>query len=111
MGGDAMAQYMHLGVPVKTPQPKETYSPEMKLFLTDPKDHPYQYECLRFEPDSQMPEDIKNYPHVAYKVDNIEEELSCCEKIVLPVTSVDENTKIAFAWRDGILFELMQCNG
>ena len=49
-----MAQYMHLGVPVKTPQPNEVYSPEMKLFLTDPKDHPYQYECLRFEPDSQI---------------------------------------------------------
>ncbi len=28
---------------------------------------------------------------------------------VLPVTPVDEKTKIAFAWRDGVLFELMEC--
>lgn len=102
-----MAKYMHLGVPVTTPQPGETYSPEMKLFLTDPKDHPYQYECLRFEPDSAMPDDLKKYPHVAYFVDDLEAELAACEKIVLPVTPVDEDTCIAFAWRDGVLFELM----
>ena len=104
-----MAQYMHLGVPVKTPQPDEVYSPEMKLFLTDPKDHPYQCGCLRFEPDSQMPEDLKNNPHVAYKVDNLADELSRCEKIVMPETQVNPTTKIAFAWRDGVLFELMEC--
>ncbi len=104
-----MAQYLHLGVPVTKPQPNETYSPEMKLFLTDPKDHPYQYECLRFEPDSQMPEDLKNYPHVAYKVEDLAAELAQCEKIVLPITEIDEHTKIAFAWRDGVLFELMEC--
>ncbi len=103
-----MAQYMHLGVPVTKPQPGEVYSPEMKLFLTDPKDHPYQYECLRFEADSQMPEDLKNFPHVAYKVDDLEDELSRCEKIVLPTVQVNETTKMAFAWRDGVLFELLQ---
>ena len=65
-----MAQYLHLGVPVTKPQPNETYSPEMKLFLT---------------------------------------ELAQCEKIVLPITEIDEHTKIAFAWRDGVLFELMEC--
>ena len=36
-------------------------------------------------------------------------ELAKCEKIVLPATPVDEKTKIAFAWRDGVLFELMEC--
>ena len=35
-----MAQYKHLGEPVKTPQPNEVYSPEMKLFLAGPKGHP-----------------------------------------------------------------------
>ncbi len=104
-----MATYMHLGVPVTQPQPNEVYSPEMKLFLTDPKDHPYQYECLRFEEDSPMPDDLKKYPHVAYRVDALAAELAGCERIVLPVTPVAEKTKIAFAWRDGVLFELMQC--
>lgn len=56
-----------------------------------------------------MPEDLKNYPHVAYKVEDLEGELAKCEKIVLPATPVDEKTKIAFAWRDGVLFELMEC--
>lgn len=104
-----MAQYMHLGVPVTKPQPNEVYSPEMKLFLTNPNDHPYQYECLRFEPDSQMPEDLKKYHHVAYKVEDLAAKLAACEKIVLPITEVNPTTKIAFAWRDGVLFELMEC--
>ena len=104
-----MAQYMHLGVPVTKPQPGEVYSPEMKLFLTDPKDHPYQYECLRFEPDSQMPEDLKKYPHVAYKVDDLAAELKGCDKVIMPATPVSETTTIAFAWRDGVLCELMDC--
>ena len=46
---------------------------------------------------------------MAYKVDDLNGELAKCEKIVLPVTPVDEKTKIAFAWRDGVLFELMEC--
>ena len=104
-----MAQYMHLGVPVTKPQPGEVYSPEMKLFLTDPKDHPYQYECLRFEPDSQMPEDLKKYPHVAYKVEDLAAELKGCDRIVMQPAQVSPTTKIAFAWRDGVLFELMEC--
>ena len=104
-----MAQYMHLGVPVTKPQPGEVYSPEMKLFLTDPKDHPYQYECLRFDADSPMPDDLKKFPHVAYKVEDLEDELSRCDRIVMPATAVNDTTKIAFAWRDGVLFELMQC--
>lgn len=101
-----MAKYVHLGIPVTEPQPDETYSPELKLFLTDPNVHPYQYECLRFEPDSPMPEDIKKYPHVAFWVDDLEAELAACDKVVLPVSPMNGEANMAFAWRDGVLFEL-----
>ena len=57
-----------------------------------------------------MPEDLKKYPHVAYKVEDLAAELKGCDRIVMQPAQVSPTTKIAFAWRDGVLFELMECS-
>ena len=43
-------QYHHTGVVTDQKQPNEFYVEATKVWVTDPDDHPYRIEFLRFEP-------------------------------------------------------------
>ena len=101
-------EFMHIGVPTKTPQPGETYVEGLKVHLTQPDAHEYKFEYLRFEPGSCMPAEVQLLPHVAIRVDNLTDELKKCQEVLVPPMAVDEHLTICFAKRDGVLFELMQ---
>lgn len=101
-----MRKLNHVGIPTNVKQPSEIYSPEMKLFLTDFNVSPNRIEFLRFEEDSEMPELLKTHAHLAYEVDNMEEELKGKEILIAP--STDENGfTMAFIIEEGIAIELM----
>lgn len=101
-------EFMHIGVPTKKVQPNETYVEGMKVHITDPDAHEMKFEYLRFEPDTWLPAVMQVNPHIAIKVGNIREELKKCEEILVEPTVVNENLSIAFAIRDGVIFEFME---
>jgi hypothetical protein len=45
---------------------------------------PYRIECMRFEPDAPYPELVKTLPHVAFEVDDLEQELEGKNVIIAP---------------------------
>ncbi len=100
-------EFMHIGVPTKKVQPNETYVEGMKLHLTDPNAHEMKFEYLRFEPGSWLPAIMQVNPHVAVKVESIPSELAKCDEILVEPMAANENTTIAFAIRDGVIFEFM----
>ncbi|MCT4563183.1 MAG: hypothetical protein N4A68_02480 [Maledivibacter sp.] len=102
-----MAEFMHVGVPTKNKQSNETYLDDLKVYITDPEEHELKFEYLRYEKDSPLPEIMQNNPHVAFKVDSIDEMAKDAEIIVDPFDA-DEKTKIAFIVKDGVIFELME---
>lgn len=101
-----MRKFNHVGVPTSVRQPKETYSPEMKLFLTDFNESPNRIEFLRFEDDSTMPDLLKTHTHIAYEVDDMEAELEGREILLAPVTNAERMT-MAFIVEEGIGIELI----
>lgn len=101
-------EFVHIGVPTKTPQPGETYVEGLKVHLTDPEQHDYKFEYLRFEPESCMPGEIQVFPHIAIKVDSIAEELKKCQEVLVAPMPIDDKLTICFAKRDGVIFELME---
>ncbi|MEG1254826.1 hypothetical protein [Clostridium sp.] len=101
-------EFVHIGVPTKKVQENETYIEGMKVYVTDPENHDYKFEYLRFDEDSWMPKKMQGNPHIAIKVHSIEEELKKCEEILVEPTKVNENTTLCFAVRDGVIFELME---
>lgn len=101
-------EFMHIGVPTKSPQPGETYVEGLKVHITQPDAHDYKYEYLRFEPGSCMPAEIQVNPHIAVKVDCIADELKKCQEVLVPPMPVDETLTICFVKRDGVILELMQ---
>ena len=100
-------EYSHMGIPTQTPREGESYMEGIKLHLTDFQKDPFGVEWLRFEEGSPMPEPIQKMPHVAFKVDDLEEAIKGYEVIVEPM-DVDETLRIAFILNDGVPVELMQ---
>jgi hypothetical protein len=101
-------EFMHIGVPTKKVQPNETYAEGMKVHLTNPDEHEMKFEYMRFEPGSWLPAIMQINPHIAVKVENIQDELAKCEETLVKPFPADEKLSIAFGIRDGVIFEFMQ---
>jgi hypothetical protein len=102
-----MHHFHHFGVPVKTKQENEIYREGPKVFATDPEDHPFRIEFLRFDKDSPVHEDVLNNPHLAFMVDDLNAALEGKNVIVEPF-NVDETLRLAFINENGAIIELMQ---
>lgn len=95
----------HFGIPTKTPQKGEFFVDGLKVWLTDIDASPNKIEFLRFEPETWMPKLLQEVAHIAYVVDNMEEELKGAKVIVEPMIGDDKD--IAFIEEEGIPIELM----
>jgi len=68
---------------------------------------PYHIEWMRYEPDASYPEIVKNVPHVAFEVDNLEEELKG-KKVIIAPNSPSTGVTVAFIEDNGAPIELLQ---
>ena len=102
-----MRKFNHVGIPTQVSQPGEFYAEGLKVWLTNFNESPNKIEYLRFDKDSWMPEAIQNIAHIAYEVDNLEEELKKADKILVEPMQGGENLTIAFVEEEGIAIELM----
>ena len=64
--------FSHIGIITTEKKPGELFVPASRVWVTDFRKHPCRVEWLRFEPDSQVTGPLRNLPHVAYEVENIE---------------------------------------
>jgi hypothetical protein len=65
-------QFDHIGIVTTEQKADEMYVAATKVWVTDFQKHPFHIEWLRFEPDSPVTGPVRNGPHVAYNVENIE---------------------------------------
>lgn len=100
-------EFLHVGVPTKNIHPNETYVEALKVHITNPDDHKFNFEYLRFEKGSPLPSIMQEQPHVAIKVDSIVEYAKDAEVIVEPFAAGDD-MRLAFIVKDGVIFELME---
>ena len=101
-----MRQFHHIGLPTDTSQPGEVYVEDTKVWVTDPRNHPYKIEYLRFEKDSPVKGPVRDLPHVAYRVDNMAEALRG-EQVLLAPFSPAPGFFVAFVLKDGAVIEFM----
>ncbi len=101
-----MRKINHIGIPTQVPQAGECYVDGLKVWLTNFNESPNKIEFLRFEKESWMPALIQDTAHIAYEVDNLEEELKQANVLVEPMPG-GENLTIAFVEEEGIAIELM----
>jgi hypothetical protein len=100
-------RFHHVGVITDEVQSDEIYVSQTKVHVTNPVDHPYRVEYLRFEPDSPVTGPVRDQPHMAFAVDDLEAEIAG-EQVLLGPFQAMEGLRVAFILRDGAVFEFMQ---
>ena len=102
-----MREFHHIGLPTEDKQPGEVYVPATKVWVTDPNEHRYRVEFLRFEPDSPVTGPVRDQPHVAYKVDDLAREMAGKRVLLGPFEALP-GLRVVFIYEDGAVVEFME---
>ncbi len=102
-----MREYHHVGIPTTEPRPGETYLERFKVHVAGFDTSEYGVEWMRFDADCPLPELVKTVPHVAFRVDDLEQEISGKEVLIEP-NSPSPGVVVAFIVENGAPVELLQ---
>lgn len=99
----------HVGITTTEKQPDEDWVEASRLWVTNPRSHPEHIEFLRYEPDSQVPDAVKDNPHIAYRVDDLAPHLAePGVEILIPPFVVGDFLEVVFVRKYGTIFEYMR---
>ena len=103
------SKFDHIGIVTERKRPRESWVEATRVWVTSPRDHPYNIEFLRFEPDTPVTGPLRTEPHVAYRVDDLEQALEGHEVVLGPFDASGTGfVRVAFVNVGGALVELMQ---
>lgn len=100
-------RYHHLGIPNTIRRDREDYFAPVKMYHTNFDDNPYGIEWLRFELGSSLPGLVREYPHIAFKVDNLDAALEGKEILIEP-NSPSRGVRVAFVIHNGAPVEFLE---
>ena len=108
-----MKTFDHVGIFTNEPQPGEFWVDQMKAWMTNPRTHVRRLEYIRFKEKPNVdPKDEKqwrfwNLPHIAFRIDNLEEYTSGKEVINGPF-DLEDFARAVFVLEDGAVVEYME---
>ncbi len=100
-------RFYHIGIPTDKPRAGEQYLENFKMYVSGFQTSPYGIEWMRFEPDSPISELIKTIPHVAFEVDNLDDEIKGKE-LLGGVSEPSEGVRVAMIIDNGAPVELLE---
>jgi hypothetical protein len=100
-------RYHHIGIPTAQPQQNEKYLEEYKFYVSGFESSEYGIEWMRFEKDSPISELIKNVPHIAFEVDNLEEAIGGKE-LIGNVSAPSKGVRVAMIVENGVPIEFLE---
>jgi hypothetical protein len=104
-------KFEHIGLIAHEKKSGEDFVEATRVWVTNPKDHPYHVEWLRYEPDSPVTGPVREQAHVAYSVDDLQEASRGLEVLIEPF-EVGGFVRVGFyRYHDGTVVELMEYLG
>ena len=100
-------RYHHIGIPTDKPLPKEDYNPEYKMTASGYYQSHYGIEWMTFDVDCPLPELVREVPHVAFVVEDIDAAVEGKEVIIEPNSPI-KDVKVAFIVENGAPVEFLQ---
>jgi hypothetical protein len=101
-----MRKYHHLGIPTTEQRGGEVHLKHLKIYVSGYNESPCHIEWIRFEPDAPYPELVKRLPHVAFEVDDLEQELRG-KKVIIAPNSPSPGVTVAFIEDNGAPVEFL----
>jgi hypothetical protein len=103
------SRFDHIGIVTEQKQPRESWVEATRVWVTNPREHPYNIEFIRFEPDSPVTGPLRTEPHVAYRVDDLEAAMEGHDVVLEPFDASGKGfVMVAFVNVGGALVEFMQ---
>ncbi len=99
--------FHHVGIPTSEALPEDSYNEALQHHATGYFDTPYGIEWMNFDEDNDLPDIIKQMPHVAFVVEDLAEAIKN-KHIILAPNSPVEGVTVAFILDGKNLIELMQ---
>jgi hypothetical protein len=100
-------EFHHIGLITETPKKGEDFVAATKVWVTNPDDHPFRVEWLRYEPDSPVTGPVRDQPHLAFRVDDIA--LAAKDlKVLIEPFDVGFADVAFYQTRDGAVVEFMK---
>lgn len=100
-------KFNHVGIPVTGSFEGEIDLPHLKMTVSDHENNPYGIQWQRYWKDAPYPELVKTVPHVAFVVDNLDDELEG-KKVIIKPNSPSNGLRVAFIEVNGAPVELME---
>jgi hypothetical protein len=100
-------EFDHMGIPIAERRAGMRLLEATRCWLTSPGDHPFRVEWLHFEEGSPAHELIRRLPHVAYRVESLDEAMEGYGVIAEPFNVFGE-VRVSFVEVDGAPVEFVQ---
>jgi len=102
-------KYHHLGIPTDKIMPGEKYLPQFRFFVSGFTDSPFGIEWMRFEKECMFDKLIQTVPHLAFEVEDLDNEISMHRlKVITEPNSPSEDLRVAMIEHNGAPIELME---
>jgi hypothetical protein len=101
-------KFDHIGLPTVRKQEGERWVEATRVWVTNPREHPFHIEWLRFESDSSVTGLLRTDPHVAYRVDDVHAAIKGHRVLLEPFEVGDGFATVAFVDVGGAVVEFMQ---
>lgn len=102
-----MREFHHIGIPVGEKTPDMVYYQSIKCWATDPESTAGRIEYIFFEEGTTITEPVLSQPHVAFRVDNLAEQIKDKTCVLGPI-KLPEGVEVAFFYVNGCLTEYHQ---
>lgn len=100
-------KYHHIGIPTTHKFEGEIDLPHLKMTVSDHERNPFGIQWQRYWKDAPYPDLVKQIPHVAFEVDDLQAALEG-KKILIEPNSPSAGLTVAFIEVDGAPVELME---
>jgi hypothetical protein len=101
-------EFMHIGLITNEKKGEEDWVESTRVWVTNPNNHPFKVEWLRYAADSPVTGALREQSHVAYRVDSLAE-ASKGMKVLLEPFEVGGFARVGFYQHtDGTVVELME---
>ena len=104
-------EFEHIGLITNEKKDREDWVEATRVWVTNPKQHPFKVEWLRFEPDSPVTGPVREKPHVAYRVENLDQTAKGLKVLIEPFVVGGFVRAGFYEYEDGSVLELMQYLG
>ena len=102
-------KYHHIGIPTYRKMPDERYIPHLKLYVSGFETSPFGVEWMRFDADCLIDKLIQTIPHIAFVVQNLDDNLSLRGfRVISPPSSPSGGVRVAMVEHNGAPVELME---